>query len=564
MAERLIEEIILEVTLKDRGAIGSLNQLDDGFMTAGSAATSFNKTLLAVGASLLAVAGGIDQIGRASETALNFTKLENQFLTVFNSSERARQEFEFLTRTSEVLGLEIQSLTNNYAQLAASTRGTNLEGEETREIFLGASRAITALNLETEDANGIFRAFTQIISKGKVQAEELRGQIGDRLPGAFNLFAQSLGVTTEELNGMLERGEVTSDALLNFSRVLSQEFADKALGAANSEVGQLNRISNDLTETYRKFGVVVNSFIPFLADTLVPAVTSAMNSLLDTSLDFAEKALPEILTVANGVFSGLGTLLNSFGDVAGAIFSFITQGWSLLFDEITGDSNWVDKITGFLTVAAKAWPQLISNAFLTIAKVISGVLGNVQRFFQDVIFELTSTILGLQNQLPEALGGLSDEDFDNAIDLLNREQAAASRTPNFFEELGDFQQQLIDANKEVIQDVADIAEQDREENKKNFKEIISELREKVANPFAKEVKAQGIQRRQQQEQQAQETRSEFRAASAPIQTAFQVGTAEASAFLQGTSVQLKQLAVQEKIEKNTRNMTKVELVSKSS
>ena len=35
-----------------------------------------------------------------------------------------------------------------------------------------------------------------------VQAEELRGQIGERLPGAFSTFAQAIGVSTAELDDM--------------------------------------------------------------------------------------------------------------------------------------------------------------------------------------------------------------------------------------------------------------------------------------------------------------------------------------------------------------------------
>lgn len=564
MAERIIEEIILEVSLKDGGAIGRVNNLDQNFKNANKSGISLNKTLLTIGSSLLAMAGSILAVGKASDTALDFTKLENQFETVFENTEAARKEFEFLQRVSEVLGLEILSLTNNYAQLAAATKGTNLEGEETREIFLGASQAITALNLNVDDANGLFRAFTQIVSKGTVQAEELRGQIGDRLPGAFQLYAKSLGVTTEELNEMLKAGEVTSDTLLGFSRVLSQEFAEGAVKAAQSEVGQLNRISNDLTETYRRLGVVVNSFIPFLANTLVPAATDAFNALLDTSLDFAEKALPEIVTVANGVFSGLGTLLTSFGDVAATVFGFIGKGWNLLFTEITGDANWIDQITGLLTVAAQAWPQLIANAFLTIGKSISTVLGNVQRFFLNIIFDLREELLELQGLLPESFGGLSGAGLAEARADLQSERQFANEDMLFFEELAKFQQQLIDENKDVIQAFADAAVEDQEQSRKDFRELINELRTKVANPFAKEVKAQGIQRRNQQQIQRRETENAFRPATGPIQTAFEVGTAEASAFLQGTSIELQQLDVQKQIEKNTKNMTRVEVITKGS
>ena len=67
------------------------------------------------------------------------------------------------------------------------------------------------------------------MSKGTVQAEELRGQLGERLPGAFNLAAQAMGVTTQELNKMLDNGEVLAiDLLPKLAEVLDERFADAA------------------------------------------------------------------------------------------------------------------------------------------------------------------------------------------------------------------------------------------------------------------------------------------------------------------------------------------------
>ena len=42
-------------------------------------------------------------------------------------------------------------------------------------------------------------ALAQMASKGTVQAEELRGQLGERLPGAFKIAAAAMGVTQAEL-----------------------------------------------------------------------------------------------------------------------------------------------------------------------------------------------------------------------------------------------------------------------------------------------------------------------------------------------------------------------------
>lgn len=51
----------------------------------------------------------------------------------------------------------------------------------------------SALALSKDQMDGVFLALGQMISKGKVQAEELRGQLGERLPGAFDMAAKAMG-----------------------------------------------------------------------------------------------------------------------------------------------------------------------------------------------------------------------------------------------------------------------------------------------------------------------------------------------------------------------------------
>ncbi|EPW0596963.1 tape measure protein, partial [Shigella sonnei] len=77
---------------------------------------------------------------------------------------------------------------------------------------------------------GILKAFEQMASKGKIQAEELRGQLGDRMAGAFQLFARSLGMTTEELDKAMKDGKVLSKDV--FPKVSAEmgRMIDKAGG----------------------------------------------------------------------------------------------------------------------------------------------------------------------------------------------------------------------------------------------------------------------------------------------------------------------------------------------
>src|SRR5690606_38381642 len=120
-------------------------------------------------------------------------------------------EILFLRRTADEMGQSFASISAAYARFSAASRGTAIEGEATRDVFLAITKASTVLGLSADQTSGALNAIQQMISKGTVQAEELRGQLGERLPGAFQIASRAMGVTTAELSKMLEQGQVISE-----------------------------------------------------------------------------------------------------------------------------------------------------------------------------------------------------------------------------------------------------------------------------------------------------------------------------------------------------------------
>jgi tape measure domain-containing protein len=91
----------------------------------------------------------------------------------------------------------------------------------------------------------VLKALEQMMNKGTVSSEELRHQLGDRIPGAFELFAKSMGVSTQKLGEMMKKGEVlTKDTLPKFIDLLGDTFSSGAEKNANSLVAAQNRLNN--------------------------------------------------------------------------------------------------------------------------------------------------------------------------------------------------------------------------------------------------------------------------------------------------------------------------------
>ena len=148
----------------------------------------------------------------------------------------------------------LQDATKSFTRFAASAKASGVGAEDITASFRGLIAANKALGGSQEQANGILLAATQVFGKGKVSAEELRGQIGERLPGAVALFAESMGITTAELDKRLEQGTVSVEDFVNFTKTLLQDFDKQAkdIGNSSAEAGQ--RLANELDELQRNIG----------------------------------------------------------------------------------------------------------------------------------------------------------------------------------------------------------------------------------------------------------------------------------------------------------------------
>jgi tape measure domain-containing protein len=166
---------------------------------------------------------------------------------VTGSTTGAAESLTYVKNVSNTLGLEIGGASQNFISLSAAAKGTALEGDATRAIFESVSKAMSLLGKSSADTGGALTAISQIISKGTVSSEELRGQLGERLPGAFQIAARAIGVTTAELSKMLEQGQVVAtDFLPAFAAELDKTFGSTTyVTTFNAE---LNRLINSLKE----------------------------------------------------------------------------------------------------------------------------------------------------------------------------------------------------------------------------------------------------------------------------------------------------------------------------
>jgi tape measure domain-containing protein len=163
------------------------------------------------------------------------------------------------------------------------------KGDEIRALFTGVSQAAATFGMSADKVDRVNYAFAQMASKGQVMSEELKGQLGDVLPGAMGIFAKAAGFegadAIQKFGKALEdgayKGKPMRDLLNNVTIELQKEFGPGAEGAARTYQGAMNRMANSTKLLYEAFEPVAVGFLNSVAVPLtsgIKAITDGFNA----------------------------------------------------------------------------------------------------------------------------------------------------------------------------------------------------------------------------------------------------------------------------------------------
>lgn len=154
-----------------------------------------------------------------------YNSYQSQLQAVTGTLDLSEQAFRRVESIARFTGVQIADLAPAFAKFSVAASSSGMALKDMEELFTTVAAASTKLQLSSEQTSGVFRALEQMMSKGTVQAEELRGQLGDRLPGAVVIAARALGVTTAKLQEMMKKGQVvTRDFLPKFTAELRRSL----------------------------------------------------------------------------------------------------------------------------------------------------------------------------------------------------------------------------------------------------------------------------------------------------------------------------------------------------
>ena len=231
------------------------------------------------------------------------------------------QQLAVVEKLSKQFAIPQEVITRQYTKLAASVTGAGGSFKDAEKAFVGIAAGVRGTGGSLQDLESSLIATAQVFSKGKVSAEELRQQIGERLPGAFTLFAKSLDMTPQELDKALEDGKVSLQDFQKFSELLFDKYGKAAEAIVNSPAAAGERLAVELSKLRENVG---SALVPIgaLFQNVFAAGIRLINETI-TGLFNLTKQFYSAIGGAKGlaqIIAGLTKTMIVFGAVTAGVF----------------------------------------------------------------------------------------------------------------------------------------------------------------------------------------------------------------------------------------------------
>lgn len=331
--------------------------------------------------------------------------------------------------------------TTSILQYAQRFTAAGLNIKQTQDFLLAFSNiAQTQGVTSTDKMNLALEAFAQILSKGKVQSEELVQQLAESLPGAVQIAAEAMHTTTPKLLEDLKAGKVSAqdfvDAITKLG--LTPKYAKPASAAADTlaakwsalkeqfQTGLAKAVIDNMDEIKASLDSVkpyADKFVKSFADHLpsiidlfkqlvqfIDNVTQKWKDLSPQTQEFIKKAL--LLAIILGpILTIFGSIISALGAVAAAvsflidpvgliILGIIALGVGLyaLIKWIQGVYKEKSPLSDFLHKVVDTFKEFggtLKEQLVPLLTNLKGIWEDVKKTFQDPTVQSALKAIGI-------------------------------------------------------------------------------------------------------------------------------------------------------------------------
>lgn len=438
---------------KQIGALdGQINAVTPGFsrfFNVLSRVATVQAGFVALTSAFAAVGGAVNSyVSRTKQIEAFGLALKNVGLTQAGTTAA----FKEATAIANRLGAPVQQVEKSYQRMVPALKAAGASSQKTGKFIENITARTQTLGLNTEESGRLFEAFAQVLSKGKLQAEELNQQISE-LDGAFRTqLADAIGVNVEQLTELVSAGKITAPVFIEAVNSMANgvEELQKRIKNGTATIQQLqNQIGNISVATLTQVGAAIEPgiksflklsnavatfFLEFSKTELFKTFVIIFNQSAKGIETFVSGLL-KVLSVLSKILTPIASAINlilGFGESFGGVIGLaVTLGGTLLVlkGAIAGLA-----VLKAATASLQAFGAAMATAGGAQSKLVdpgtAGTLGGLRQGVENT----RAAIVGMGRSL--ATSAASFVGFKSAVTSagqgISTASAAASKAPSTF------------------------------------------------------------------------------------------------------------------------------------
>ena len=406
----------------------------------------------------VALAGGLPSAGFAVKETVQAGRERIKMSNIMTASTKDAEEYAkamaYVRSESNRLGQSTTEMGLGFAKVIQSVQG-KLSLEKTQKIFTGFGELMTVMGNSADDQKGVYRAMTQMFSKGKIEAEE-EGQMAERgLPIKELIKKAAMEVYKVDQKGyekMRKAGTVKAEDVLPRVAELMSAMAnknnalDKALNQSVVKQQQFMNRLNDFAENIMTGGL----------DAMLSNIFDKLTSLVDilseitTGAKGFKKAIDD-LTGGNGLLSIALTLvigllfkkrkaivsvaknLKNFSGIAMVVTSFLNGGFGQALITIAKRFGWVGLAISGALVLLQQFGKAIQDQKLgkwTWIDTLEAKLENFKLRWELMTLDMQVNWINLKHALDPTWWSSGKKEIYKYVGDINAKKLSSSSMPS--------------------------------------------------------------------------------------------------------------------------------------
>lgn len=402
--------------------------------------------------------GGAFAVSQLNQINQELRAQELAMVAVTGSEQAGAEQQAWVKNLANTVGLNYRQMTPAYTKMLASGQTSGMSTEAVQGIFQGVSEYGRVMGLDTEAMKGSMRAIEQMMNKGQVMSEELKGQLAERMPGVMSAMAEAAGFGTDKdsvakLFKAMENGEVRSaEVLEQFADILAKrarngDALEKAMQSTAAQQERFNNAFSDAVKLFSEGGFdrALGQFFGKTAEEMnraAPAVRamggafeillkpvnavigiigrlSAMLPMFADRLGVTDDALLAIGITALANLTPLGRIVTMLSAAALAVEDFMVflEGGESKF------GSWFNNLSPERQQTLKDFGNAVSGLADSLGKIINLVWtgwSHIFGYFEpgglgDGVLKMVTSLAQAINNLVDALVRMSQGDFSDIM-----------------------------------------------------------------------------------------------------------------------------------------------------